>query len=411
MMGKPAKMVFASIMLVAILSISITVYAYADHWIIGTHSVEYHKERQAPFSGDIIHYVNMNSTGNYITIQWLPPNEEPKDYRVAWVETTEENFKTFRNLDYNAYPTTPWYTIEDLEEDTEYKIKIRPRYSDGFPGPWTDNIIIRTYSTIPHTAPEPTPEPTPEPEPEPTPEDHAAEMTQMQAKLDAANANMTAMKVEMTQMQAKLDAANANMTAFKDRLALSRLMVYLYIDQWGDYPEDNSISAEIQTPLFDMPLPESFIRVNGTEFNPGDTITITGKLYEHFEALQTGIFFDPDASHVDRRSVTVSFSPDDGAIHPINDIYTAPGQIICTAYGTDHRGDGLTMRTNNERYGYPYCLEDMDDSTFSLTYMIPEDTPAGEYLIFVKHQLNWESMHVAGNFAKENFLSIPFTIN
>ncbi len=429
MMGKPAKILLAS-MLVAIISISITGYVYAE--TVTYQDVDVNRINEHV----IIKSANFSSTTNTISIQWEAPVNEPKDYRVTWIEATEENYHSYRLANgNNAYPTESSYTIEGLEEDTLYKIKIRPRYNEAPPGPWTDSVFISTGLTIP----EPTPEPTPEPEPEPTPEDHAAEMAQMQAKLDAANAEMAQMQAkldaanaemaqmqakldaanaEMAQMQAKLDAANTNMTAFKDRLALSQLQVKLWIDPWADYPEDNYLGAAIFLAMPDAPLPESFVRVNGTAFSPGDTITITGKLYEHFEALQTGIFFDPDAGQVERRQISLSFGPyySNTNVHvnfPGKNILgaQAPGQIICWASGSDYSGDGLTMRTNSERYGYPYCLTDIDDSTFSLTYMIPEDTPAGEYQIFVKHQINWSSMHIAGNYANEDFTSIVFTIN
>ena len=105
---------------------------------------------QAPLSGDIIHDVDMTATDSSITVNWQPPtDEDPKDYRIAWVETSEANFKTFRNLDYNAFPTDSSYTITDLEEDTEYKIKIRPRYNDSPPGAWTDDFTIRTLAAAP----------------------------------------------------------------------------------------------------------------------------------------------------------------------------------------------------------------------------------------------------------------------
>ena len=44
----------------------------------------------------------------------------------------------------NAFPAGISYIITGLEEDAEYKVSMRPRYDDGFPGPWTSDIIVST---------------------------------------------------------------------------------------------------------------------------------------------------------------------------------------------------------------------------------------------------------------------------
>ena len=83
---------------------------------------------------------------------WEAPSETPVDYRVSWAKSSDD-YLTWTDLTGNAFPTIPSYNITDLDEDTEYKLIIRTRYNDGYSGPRTDDIIIRTGITPPDLEP------------------------------------------------------------------------------------------------------------------------------------------------------------------------------------------------------------------------------------------------------------------
>ena len=71
------------------------------------------------------------------------PNADPTDYHVNWAKSTEEYPANTAEAG-NAHPTGTTHTLEGLEFDTDYKIHVRARYSDGenaanpWNGPWTE---------------------------------------------------------------------------------------------------------------------------------------------------------------------------------------------------------------------------------------------------------------------------------
>ena len=64
--------------------------------------------------------------------------DTPRDFRVNWALEGEE-FPTWVDLSGNAFPTTPSYTITNLEPGRLYKVRVRARY-DGPPGAWSDTV-------------------------------------------------------------------------------------------------------------------------------------------------------------------------------------------------------------------------------------------------------------------------------
>ena len=70
-----------------------------------------------------------------LTVEFDAPGEPPRDYRVSWAKVGEA-FRTWTDLDYNAFPTTASLTITGLEGGSRYKVMVRARY-DGSAGPWT----------------------------------------------------------------------------------------------------------------------------------------------------------------------------------------------------------------------------------------------------------------------------------
>ena len=71
------------------------------------------------------------------------PNADPTDYHVNWGKSTED-YPADTAPDGNDHPTTTTHTLVGLEYDTDYKVRVRARYSDGenaanpWNGPWTE---------------------------------------------------------------------------------------------------------------------------------------------------------------------------------------------------------------------------------------------------------------------------------
>ncbi len=78
-----------------------------------------------------------------ILASWDAPAEAPRDYRVSWAKAGDP-YLTWTDLTGNAFPTEPSWTITGLEEDEEYKVKVRARYDGGGgPGDWSVEATIR----------------------------------------------------------------------------------------------------------------------------------------------------------------------------------------------------------------------------------------------------------------------------
>ena len=101
---------------------------------------------------------------NTVQATWTAHPDGARDYRLSWAPH-DENFKTWTDTDWNAFPTGNSYAITGLEGGSTYKVKVRARFETGPPSDWSG--IVTASTTAP---PEPTPAPTPQPTPEPTPE-------------------------------------------------------------------------------------------------------------------------------------------------------------------------------------------------------------------------------------------------
>ena len=73
-----------------------------------------------------------------LSAEWDAPGETARDYRVSWAKVGEA-FRTWTDLDYNAYPTAASLTISGLDGGSRYKVMVRARY-DGGAGPWTGEV-------------------------------------------------------------------------------------------------------------------------------------------------------------------------------------------------------------------------------------------------------------------------------
>ena len=113
-----------------------------------------------------------------LIVSWEPPAETPHDYRISWAKVGEE-FLTWTDSTGNAFPTSPPYTITDLDEGVSYKVILRARYG-GTSGAWTEPVeaVVAAASTptatVTHTPqPEDTATPTETATHTPQPEDTA----------------------------------------------------------------------------------------------------------------------------------------------------------------------------------------------------------------------------------------------
>ncbi len=86
-----------------------------------------------------------SSAPGAIQASWEPPAEDPADYRITWAKAGD-SYLTWTDLTGNAFPTDPSWTIAGLEEDGEYKVKIRARYG-GTSGDWSGEATIRVAGT------------------------------------------------------------------------------------------------------------------------------------------------------------------------------------------------------------------------------------------------------------------------
>ncbi len=177
--------------------------------IIGSFGVAYAADQTVSYDNtaipdnlpDVVYRATLTSTHDTIVIEWEEPARTPNDYRVMYTKAGEK-FHSWKDLDWNAFPVNPSHTITDLEEDTEYKLKIRPRYGDSS-GPWTNKIMITTGPT----PPEPPLTPETETEPEAEPEDHTAELTELQNQLNDALAEIDRLNDLVQELQALLNSA------------------------------------------------------------------------------------------------------------------------------------------------------------------------------------------------------------
>ena len=95
-----------------------------------------------PPAGTIDTLTAADETGQLL-LTWTAPNSDPTDYHINWTKSTEEYPANTAEAG-NAHPTGTTHTLAGLEFDTDYKIRVRARYSDGenaanpWNGPWTE---------------------------------------------------------------------------------------------------------------------------------------------------------------------------------------------------------------------------------------------------------------------------------
>ena len=98
-----------------------------------------------------------STTPGELAISWDVPGQTPTDYRVNWGKSSE-NFPSYKGNAGNAHPTTNSHTVADLEEGTEYKVRVRARYRgdqlEGEQTPWSTPWSGATRIAIAKQAPD-----------------------------------------------------------------------------------------------------------------------------------------------------------------------------------------------------------------------------------------------------------------
>ena len=113
-------------------------------------------------AGSTVHAADNEITGVTLTspnpgelvITWDAPSRAPDDYRVTW-KKSDGKWPSYRNENTvdggNAFPTGTSHTVSDLEEGTEYSVRVRARYHAGGnveeSGPWSDPPVEVTVSS------------------------------------------------------------------------------------------------------------------------------------------------------------------------------------------------------------------------------------------------------------------------
>ena len=89
-----------------------------------------------------------------LVITWNAPSNAPDDYRVTWKKSDGKwtSYKDDNTVDGgNAFPTGTSHTVSNLEEGTEYSVRVRARYHDSNgnveqSGPWSAALEITVAS-------------------------------------------------------------------------------------------------------------------------------------------------------------------------------------------------------------------------------------------------------------------------
>ena len=98
--------------------------------------------------------VSTGDNAGELVISWDAHPEDPIEYRVAWAPS-DENFKSFGDLDWNSFQSSTSLTVTGLDAGGSYKAKVRARVNRNRNSAWS-GVVTGTAGI----ASEPTPEPT-----------------------------------------------------------------------------------------------------------------------------------------------------------------------------------------------------------------------------------------------------------
>lgn len=90
-----------------------------------------------------------------LIISWDAHPEDPIEYRVAWAPS-DENFKSFRDLDWNSFQSSTSITVTGLDAGGSYKAKVRARVSRNRNSAWS-GVVTGTAGVASELRFDPTP--------------------------------------------------------------------------------------------------------------------------------------------------------------------------------------------------------------------------------------------------------------
>ena len=114
-------------------------------WAEATRQVAAQPVVQAQQDDGAISALTLTSdTPGTLDVSWeAPTGAAPTDYRVNWARS-DEDYPPWTDNTANLHPTTTSQQLTDLDEDVEYKVRVRARYYDGaraenpWSGPWAE---------------------------------------------------------------------------------------------------------------------------------------------------------------------------------------------------------------------------------------------------------------------------------
>ena len=104
------------------------------------------QEEQSTTAAGTIDTLTATAAAGQLLLTWGPPaapHADPTDYHVNWAKSSEEYPADTAEAG-NAHPDSTTHTLAGLEYDSDYKIRVRARYTDGenanspWNGPWTE---------------------------------------------------------------------------------------------------------------------------------------------------------------------------------------------------------------------------------------------------------------------------------
>ena len=113
---------------------------WSGPWAEATRQVAAQPVVQAQQDDGAISALTLTSdTPGTLDVSWdAPTGAAPTDYRVNWARSGED-YPPWTDNTANLHPTTTSQQLTDLDEDVEYKVRVRARYHDGpWSGPWAE---------------------------------------------------------------------------------------------------------------------------------------------------------------------------------------------------------------------------------------------------------------------------------